>query len=186
MSIHRRETKKGVRYDVRIRRPDGMQVKKTFRTKRDAQRFEAKQFADREQGTWIDPHAGRITFAEWSDEWFATMAHSWRRSTAARHRVALDSHWLPGLGHLRMSSITPRQIQQIVNDLAATLKPSTIRSYYGTVRSLFGDAVDQLTSSADRRAGASNCPRPIPPRSGSLILMNSTAWPMPSARSGAA
>ena len=143
MSIERRTTKSGqVRYDVRMRRPDGSPIKKTFRTKREAQRFEAKQIADREQGTWIDPHAGRVVFSEWSEEWYATMIHTWRPATAARHRVALDRHWLPGLGSIRMSSITPRQIQRIINGMASDLRPATIRSYYGTVRSLFGDAVD--------------------------------------------
>ena len=142
MSIERRETKNGVRYDVRMRRPDGSPVKKTFRTKREAQRFEAKQIADREQGTWIDPHAGRITFADWAEEWYATMVHAWRPATATRHRVALDRHWLSALGHHRMSSITPRQVQLIINKMTADLRPSTIRSYYGTVRSLFRDAVD--------------------------------------------
>ncbi len=142
MSIHRRETKKGVRYDVRLRKPDGTPYSTTFRTKREAERFQAKELTDRDQGTWIDPQAGKITFQQWADEWYSTMTHSWRPSTAARHRAALDEHWIPRLGPVRLSSISSRMIQQAINELSKELRSSTIRSYYGTLRGLLADAVE--------------------------------------------
>ncbi len=43
MSIQRRDTKKGVRYDVRLRGPDGREVSRTFRTEREARLFEAEE-----------------------------------------------------------------------------------------------------------------------------------------------
>ncbi len=143
MSIHRRTTKKGdVRYDVRLRKPDGTPYSTTFRTKREAERFQANETATRQQGTWIDPKAGKITFRDWADEWHATMMLTWRRSTAQRHRVALDRYWIPALGASQMASIGPRNVQRVINEMASACQPSTVRSYYGTVRSLFGDAVD--------------------------------------------
>ncbi|MDT5045433.1 MAG: hypothetical protein QOG75_1286 [Mycobacterium sp.] len=42
MSIRRRETQGGVRYDVQWRLPDRSKRKKTFSTERAAKRFEAK------------------------------------------------------------------------------------------------------------------------------------------------
>ena len=143
MSIERRTTKRGqIRYDVRLRKPDGTQYTRTFRTKKDAERFETSERASRQQGTWIDPNAGRISFADWAEEWYSTMVLSWRASTAQRHRTALDRHWLPELGQSRMASVSPRQVQQVLNRMTERLSPATVRSYYGTVRAVFGDAVD--------------------------------------------
>ncbi len=144
MSIHRRTTKNGqVRYDVRLYRPDGREYSKTFRTRRAAERFQATEQADRARGTWLDPQAGSITFAEWADEWFAANSHSWRPRTAEKHEMALRVHWKPRLGHLTLSAIRPRQIQSIVNDLVTHCYSSaSIQTYLGTVTGLFSAAVD--------------------------------------------
>ncbi len=68
MSIERRQTKNGVRWDVRLRRPDGSAYKCTFRTRKDAERFENQEIADRSRGTWIDLQAGRMTLSACAEE----------------------------------------------------------------------------------------------------------------------
>ena len=142
--IQRRETKRGeVRWDARLYRPDGRQYSKTFRTRKEAEQFQATERADRARGTWIDPTAGQITFDEWAEEWFLSNRASWRPRTASAHRLALDRHWLPRLGHVRLSAITPRQLQQHINDLAQSYRPTSLRTYYSTLRSALKAAVDQ-------------------------------------------
>jgi integrase len=144
VSIHRRRTKNGqVRYDVRLYRPDGREYSKTFRTRREAERFQATEQADRARGTWLDPQAGSITFTEWADEWFAANSHSWRPRTIEKHEMALRVHWKPQLGHQALSTIRPRQIQSIVNDLVAQgYSSASIQTYLGTITGLFSAAVD--------------------------------------------
>ncbi|MGH1491792.1 MAG: tyrosine-type recombinase/integrase [Acidimicrobiales bacterium] len=144
MSIHRRKTKRGeIRYDVRLYRPDGNEYSKTFRTRREAERYQATERADRARGSWLDPQAGRVTFAEWADEWFTSNSHAWRPRTAEKHEMALRVHWKPRLGHFELSSIRPRQIQALVNDLATGgYSPASIQTYVGTLTALFSDAVD--------------------------------------------
>ena len=44
----------------------------TFATKADAQRWLAVAQADILRGTFIDPSAGRISFAEWAEDWLAS------------------------------------------------------------------------------------------------------------------
>jgi hypothetical protein len=67
--IAKRTTKNGdVRYDVRLRAPDGQERSKTFRTKKEAERYERAHFAALDAGTWVDPRAGRITLEEWATE----------------------------------------------------------------------------------------------------------------------
>jgi integrase len=57
--------------------------------------------------------------------------------------MALDSHWRPRFGHQALGSIGPRQIQEAVNDLAVTHRSSSVRTYYGTLRSLLKYAVER-------------------------------------------
>ncbi len=140
--IRKRETSRGVRYDVRLRRPDGREYSKTFRTKRAAEEYEAQQIVERSRGQWVDPTTGRVTFAEWVEEWRRSVEQTWRPSTRAKNATALDRHWLPEFGPMRMEAIGPRHIQHVVNRLAEALKPATVRSYYGVLAQLFGDAVD--------------------------------------------
>ena len=59
MSINPRRVAGGkVVYDVRLRTPDGRQYKRTFRTKREAELFEASDRTERNRGGWVDPSAG--------------------------------------------------------------------------------------------------------------------------------
>lgn len=143
MSVEKRVTGSGaVRYDVRLRTPDGRPYKRTFRTKREAERFEASQLVDRARGTWIDPRHGQVTFAEWAAEWFQSAQHRWRPRTAEKHEMALRAHWTPRLGSLDLGAMTPRHVQAAVNDLATTHEPGSVRTYYGTLRACLRAAVD--------------------------------------------
>lgn len=54
---------------VRLRTPDGRPYKKTFRTKREAELFEAKECTDRHRGAWVDPNAGRFPFEDDAKRW---------------------------------------------------------------------------------------------------------------------
>ena len=65
MSIEARKLKSGrTVYDVRLRDPAGNGYKRTFRTKREAETFEASQRVDRVRGAWVDPRKSSTTFAE--------------------------------------------------------------------------------------------------------------------------
>ena len=143
MSVEKRVTKSGaVRYDVRLRDPDGRPYKRTFRTKREAERFEAGQLVDRSRGTWIDPRRGRITFADWSSEWYGSAQHKWRTRTAEKHEMALRVHWTPRFGPMVLASLAPRDVQRAVNELAASHGSGSVRTYYGTLRACMRAAVD--------------------------------------------
>ena len=99
--------------------------------------------ADRARGTWIDPKAGKILFAAWSAEWLKTWTMTWRPRTADKHHMAMRVHWVPRFGGQEVGSITPRQVQAAVDALAAKYQPSSVRSYYGTLRTCFLYAVER-------------------------------------------
>ena len=70
--VKKRETSRGVRYDVRYRGTDGTERSKTFRTRHDADRFAATVETDKLRGTWVDPQGARITLEEYATGWLAT------------------------------------------------------------------------------------------------------------------
>ena len=67
--IKKRQTTQGARYDVRLRSPDGRVYNRTFRTKREAERYEATERADRARGAWLDPRHAETTFADAAKTW---------------------------------------------------------------------------------------------------------------------
>ena len=73
MSIEARATRSGGRrYEVRLRDPGGKEYSRSFRTRKEAERFEATQRADRARGTWLNPRAGDTRFEAWAREWLAS------------------------------------------------------------------------------------------------------------------
>ena len=140
MSIHRRDAGRKV-WQVRLRAPDGRQVKQSFRTRKEAERWEAAQVADQHRGVWVDPRAGEVTFEVWAGEWLASNPS--KRSTSwARDESVIRLHLVPELGARPVGSITKQQVQALVNRWAEVHAPRTVRREYGTLRAIMAAAVD--------------------------------------------
>lgn len=74
--IAKRRTRSGeVRYDVRYRGTDGKERSRTFRTRKEAERYERAQHTAIDQGVWVDPRSGRVTLRSWAVEWQRTVVH---------------------------------------------------------------------------------------------------------------
>ncbi|MEM9893363.1 MAG: site-specific integrase [Actinomycetota bacterium] len=143
MSIHRRETKNGTRWDVRLRDPSGKGYAKTFRTKREAQAFERNELAARDQGTWVDPRDSKQTVGEWVATWYPVHEEGLAPKTAAQYQSTLNRWILPAIGHRRLSSITPLELQGLVNSWAAEAKPSTVQHRFAILRTILMAAVKE-------------------------------------------
>ena len=80
MGIAKRPTAAGaVRYEVRLRGPDGRERSRTFRTRKAAETYQRELLAQRDRGGRVDPKAGRISLDEWVTEWSATSTFAHRR-----------------------------------------------------------------------------------------------------------
>ena len=79
MSVQRRQSQSGLRYDVRYRDRAGRVVTKTLRTKRDAEAFEADQRTALRNGVWIDPRLGDRKFVDVAAERLASNPASGRQ-----------------------------------------------------------------------------------------------------------
>ena len=87
MSIAKRQTKgRGAVYDVRLRDASGRVYTRTFRTKKEAERFESTERADRARGAWIDPRRASDKVADVVAEWLVSNPgkNSGRRAFTAR------------------------------------------------------------------------------------------------------
>ena len=141
MSVHRRTTQAGTRYDVRLRAPDGQQFTRSFRTRRDADAFERDQLSTLQRGTWIDPSGGAMLFGDWVDEWMEQRV-GLRPKTLHTDAGIIERYLRPALGAQPLSLITSREIQRLIATWGRRLAPNTVRRTYAVVRAVFNAAVD--------------------------------------------
>ena len=115
----------------------------TFRTKREADAFLASVRADVDRGLWIDPNAGRVSFAEYAARWLTERPHL-RPRTRELYESELRIHINPVLGSLELGEITPSRIRTWRADMIAAGKPgpSTIAKCYRLVHAVFATAVE--------------------------------------------
>lgn len=141
MSIHERKTKKSIRYDVKIRRPDGSQYQRTFRTKRDAVAFENSELADQHRGAWIDNRANKITFADYASRWLMSNPAK-RTKTRQRDEGIIAKHLNPEIGERRLGDIKHSDLRLLVNRwMTAGLSPYSIRRHKAVLSAIFRMAV---------------------------------------------
>ena len=127
-----------------VRYPDGtgrvVPAVQTFATRGDASRYLASVEADKARGVFVDPRAGRVTFADWSARWL-TEGHK-RASTMARDTHVVRTHLLPALGRRHLATITPLDVRRVVEAMEQRLAPATVRTNYGVLRAILNAAVE--------------------------------------------
>ena len=141
MSIEARKTSGRVRYDVRLRDPAGKPYKRTFRTKREAEIFEARELADRSRGAWVDPRKADTTFGEVATYWLGSNPGK-RPSGLARDESIVRVHLLPALEDRPIGTVTPRDVQGFVLAWSAKAAPRTVHRQYGVLRAILNTAVN--------------------------------------------
>jgi integrase len=142
MSIRVRPLKNGRRaYDVELRRPDGSKYGKTFRSRREAESWQAQQNADRSRNGWLDPTAGRVLFRDYAKEWLASRAHL-RPRTLELYRSELKCHLLPAFGNVPLNKMNKRTVRAWYARLAATKSQVTAAKCYRLLAAILNTAVD--------------------------------------------
>lgn len=111
----------------------------TFATKGDASRYLSTVEADLLRGQYLDPRAGRVTFAEWADQWLERSGK--RRNSIARDSQALEV-FMGDLGPRPLAAITPMHVQGAVDARARGVAPATVARDFSALRAMFNAAVD--------------------------------------------
>jgi integrase len=134
---------KGLRYRVRYLGPGGKERSKSFpdRQKKAAENYLTDVESKKLRGSFVDPVAGRMTFAEYAQRWMEqqTFDEPTREVTERR----LRRHIIPKLGHLELADIRPEHIRQFDRGLQVAGLSDAFRSVaFCNVSSILNAAVD--------------------------------------------
>jgi integrase len=129
------------RWRVRYRDAAGRRITApgTFSSKADASACLAITQADLVRGQYVDPNRGRVTVEEWSRSWLGRAGK--RAATVARDSQGIDV-FLPRLGTTALGGLTPRLIQEAVDERSARAKPATVARDFAALRAMLNAAVD--------------------------------------------
>lgn len=127
-------------WEARYRDPSGRSRSKSFARKSDAQRFLTTVEADKLRGRWVDPSAGRVTFAAFAEQWLQAQVFDpkTREGTASR----LHAHLTPAFGDVELRGIRPSTVQAWVASASRDLAPSYVRLLLATLSTILGAAVE--------------------------------------------
>src|SRR4051794_41764438 len=93
-------------YRPRLRDETGKEHARHFKRKVDAQRWLDEQTAAMVTGAYVDPRAGRMTFAEYAEQWRA--AQGVPPPPRPAYERGLRRHGYPGAGTPPLSAHPPR------------------------------------------------------------------------------
>lgn len=105
-----------------------------FDKKVDAERHSVNMEADISRGQYVDPRAGKVTVAEYAEQWRNQQLH--RDSTRDMVERAFRLHVNPTLGRMHMSQLRPSHLREWVKEQAADLSPSTLRLVYSYISAM--------------------------------------------------
>lgn len=130
------------RFQVRYRDPAGTKrTSGTYASRREAVKAGRRVDGRVEDGTWINPAAGRITFRDYVEQTWWPSRHL-EVSTRAAYRSYLDRHFIPFFGHRPMSSISPSTVQAWVTQASAEgLSSRSLTKYHVMLHGIFKRAV---------------------------------------------
>ena len=140
---------KGLRYRPQFRDPSGRQIMKGFALKRDAQRWLTEQTAHIVRGTYVDPGAGRTTFADFYADWSSRQV--WAPGTVLAMNLAAGSVPFADvpLRSLRRSHVEG-WVKATVN---RGLAPGTVHTRMNNVRAVLRGAVADKLMASDPSVG---------------------------------
>ncbi len=138
--------KRGGRYVVVYRDPNGRQRKRFARTLAEARGMKATVTTDVRRGEYREQ--ARVTFADYALEWIETYtgrtSKGVREQTRADYKKRLEQDAIPFLGRLRLAEVEPRDVKQLAKRVADRgVSPNTVRLALAPVRALFATAVEE-------------------------------------------
>jgi len=140
--VKRTDAEGVARFQVRFRDGDGVKrTAGTYASRREALKAGRRSDGKVEDGTWINPASGRVSFRNYVEGSWWPSRHL-EVSTRAAYRSYLDCHFLPFFGHRAMTSITPSTVQAWVTyATAAGLSPRSVSKYHVMLHGVFKRAV---------------------------------------------
>jgi integrase len=136
------------KWRARYRDEAGRERARHFDRKVDAQRWLDEVASSVLTGNYVDPSAGKVTFRQFYDDW--SKRQLWVPSSRANADLATAS--VPFVD-LPMKSIRRSHVEAWVKAVAATWAPTTVKTRFVIVRSVFRAAMNDRIIAADPSAG---------------------------------
>lgn len=121
------------------RDPAGRQRAKTFATKKEARAFLAQVETEKARGSYVDPRAGRVKFAQHAEAW--VQSQNYELTTATRDASIMRNHVLPRWGTHPLSGIDHIAVQRWVTDLGKQYAPATVAECFRLTSGVMRSAV---------------------------------------------
>jgi integrase len=130
---------------------DRKPVRKTFRTLAEARRWRHAAKEKLRKGELSAPSSKLLRDA--AEQWIkdaeagivrTRSGETYKPSAIRGYEAALRRHLIPELGHLRLSSITRKRVQELVDKLARTeMAPATVANSIAPLRVIYRRAIDR-------------------------------------------
>ncbi|MFK4102944.1 tyrosine-type recombinase/integrase [Streptomyces sp. NPDC019531] len=140
---------------------------KSFTRKVDAEAERTRMESRLNDGSYRDPAAARVKFAEVAESWLAAQIHL-KRSTRAPYRGVLDVHVIPKWGTTRLDRIHFEDIAEWLADMLSggatggrELSPRSVRTAYVVLSRVLGYAVQPRRLAVNPAVGVP-LPKPMP------------------------
>ena len=111
-------------------------IRRKRRTKREAGEALDELVADRRAG--IRPT--KQTTGDYLTRWVAD-ARNIRTTTRHGYEAVVTYHLVPALGHIRLTDLTPMDVERALARLAPAMSPKSLRNVHGVLRRALGQAV---------------------------------------------
>ena len=111
-----------------MRGPDGLERSRTFRTRRDAERYERDQRSALDRGDWIDPRGAQIVFGDYSRKWLQQRSDL-RPRTVEIYTSMLQNHLLSTFGSTPLKRISPASVRSWNAHLARVHAVTAAKAY---------------------------------------------------------
>jgi len=147
--------KRGNLWRARWRAPDGtLESKPGFTSRKDAANYGHDQEAAIRNNTYSDPRAGRITVAEWVNQWFPAL--DLELTTLSNYRYMIEVHILSEFGERPLASLATEEISIWERRLIRKgYSKRTAKDARSVLVTLLGDAIPRYiqVNPAQRRSG---------------------------------
>src|SRR5207237_9453511 len=123
-----------------VRDPTGAVIR--FRTRREAEQAANDEEARVRARTWRDPAAGRITFGEYVNRWYAVQDLA--VSTMQNYRRSIEDHLLPAFESWALADIGRSDVAAWEKrERAAGYADSSVRTWRAILHLILADAVEE-------------------------------------------
>lgn len=153
-SVHKRtsDLTGAVSWQVKYRTPEGRPRARTFRLKRDADRFARDVETSKDAGGFVDPQRAEVTVTEWTTRWLEAKANL-KPSTRERYEGAIRAHIEPRWANVKLSGLRHEDVQDWLSGLDRS--PATIRKTHRILSQALDYAVKARRLSSNPAKGVS-------------------------------